>query len=101
MMPVRAQPIPPDPINTSLIPLRREYHDLLQRPMSGTVTITGSQASRAGTRNVLPEPVRVPLVNGVLDVLLPADTYTLVADLWSVDDVQSRDEDTVTLKRRG
>lgn len=100
-MPQEALPIPHDPMNRSLIEFRREYRDLLQRPMKGRVTLTGSQSSSSGVRHVLPAPVTIELVDGLLDVRLPADTYTITADLWSVDDVQSRDEDTVTLKLRG
>lgn len=96
-MPVDAKPIPwPEPL-TGLISYRREYRDILGRPMRGTVTITGTERTDSGGAVVLPAPVSVGLVAGVLEVDLPPDTYRIAATLRTVDGQRTSDTDTVTL----
>lgn len=76
---------------------RREYRDVLGRPMSGSVTITGTARNDDGGTVTVPSPVVVELDAGVLDVHLPADTYTVVAQLATVDKSRVTDNDTVTI----
>lgn len=98
-MPQDALPVPPPPIRPNLERLIREYLDPLLRPMSGTVTIRGSETLREGAANIIPVAVKVKLLNGVLDVLLPPDTYTLEADLWTIEDQRVSDTQQVILTR--
>ncbi len=64
------------PVPLGVYPYRQEYRDTLDRPMSGRVTITVT-----GRR----DGVVVDLVDGVLDVSLPPNTYELYAQLRTVD----------------
>lgn len=95
-MPQEALPVAPAPI-TRRGNLRREFFDPLLRPMSGTVILTGSEVTREGEATVVPVRVKVPLLDGVLSVFLPPDTYTLEADLWTLDDVQVHYSDMVVV----
>lgn len=96
-MPVDALPESwPEPL-PGTAPLRREYRDILGRPLRGVVTITGSTRTEDDGRVILPLAVNVELVGGVLEVDLPPDTYTLSAALRSVDGSRSSDAATVTL----
>jgi hypothetical protein len=89
-MPVPALPIPPAPRPQDLVNLYRGYYDLLQRPMRGSVMITGTNSG---------DSVKVDLVEGVLDLNLPADEYLLEAALWNVDGATSSRVESVTLSR--
>lgn len=96
-MPAPALPQPfPEPL-PGTAPLRREYRDALGRPMTGTVTITGTQRHTAGERVTPVAPVVADLVAGVLEVDLPPDTYTLTAALRTVDGNRVGDTDTANL----
>ena len=53
--------------------LRREYRDILGRPLSGVANIYLSDVSAT--------PVQVPVVDGVLDVNLMPGKYRLVAEV--------------------
>lgn len=70
---------------TGAVPVRREYRDLVGRPMSGKVTIVAGARGTAGNAVVPAAPVTVELVGGVLDVQLLPGTYQLAADLRTVD----------------
>lgn len=65
--------------------LRREYRDVLDRPMRGTVTITPA----AGP------PVTVQLADGVLVCDLPPGAYSLTASLRTADGVRAYKSETV------
>lgn len=65
--------------------------------MSGSVTLTGQTRSATGSTVVVPAPVAVALVDGVLDVQLPLDSYRVEATLRTVDGVRVSDVDTITL----
>lgn len=96
-MPVDAKAAPwPEPL-AALIHYRRDYRDVLGRPMRGTVTITGTARSDADGTVILPAPVTVELAAGVLEVDLPSDTYRIEAALRTVDGFRTSDTDTVTL----
>lgn len=76
---------------------RRTWRDPLGRPMSGTVTLTGTARHDTGDLSVLPAPVTVALVDGSVDVTLPADTYRWQATLRTVDGQRTTDIGTVAL----
>lgn len=89
-MPEKALPIaPPRPIE-GLVNLYRAYYDLLHRPMNGTVTITGT---------ISDDTVKAVLINGVLELNLPPDTYSLIAELWNTDGATSSRTEVVELSR--
>jgi hypothetical protein len=92
-------PALPQPRNSAvMVRYRRLYRDLLDRPMTGTVTLTN--ATRVATADrVIPARTSVPveLVDGVLDVHLPPNTYRVVAQLRTADGEELTDQDTVTL----
>lgn len=96
-MPTDAKPQERTGALPGTVPYRREYRDALGRPMDGTVTLTGQARTELGGIVVLPAPVTVELVGGVLDVHLPPDTYTLQATLRTVDRDRTADSDTVTV----
>lgn len=77
---------------------RREYRDILGRPMTGAVGITGTARSVNGEAVAIPAPVTVDLVGGVLEVDLPPDTYQLNANLRTADSLRATDVDTITLE---
>lgn len=79
------------------IRLVRQFHDLAGQALIGAVVVTGSATTRMGSSVVVEKATRLPLVDGVLDVMLPPDTYQLVGDFVSVDRVQSEYAETVTL----
>lgn len=96
-MPADALPIPWETALEGTMHYRREYRDILGRAMRGQVTITGTERTDTDGGVVLPAPVTVELVGGVLEVDLPPDTYRLSAALKTVDGVRVTDSDTVTL----
>lgn len=87
-MPVDALPIPHPPRLTGLVNLYRGYYDILSRPMSGVVTISGNG-----------DEVKVALVEGVMDVNIPPGEYGLLAELYNVDGATSIRTEDVTLSR--
>lgn len=96
-MPVDALPEPwAVPLDGS-VRLRREYRDVLGRPMRGTATITGTVKLEVGDRVVIPVSVDVELIAGVLEVDLPPDTYLVTAALWTADGARASDTATVVL----
>lgn len=96
-MPADALPVPHPQSLAGTVNYRRSYLDTLGRPMRGDVTLTGSARSASGDAVVVPAPVAVPLVDGVLDVNLPPDVYRVVANLRTADGARVTDSDTVTL----
>lgn len=80
-----------------LVHLERAYRDLLGRPLSGTVTITGRARHASDGQVIPPLPVPVQLTDGLLSVDLPPDTYTLSASLSTVEGARKLEVDTVTL----
>lgn len=94
-MPADALPIAPVGVGASL---RRDYRDVLGRPMSGTVRITGAQRAQAGERVTAPAPVTVALVDGLLYADLPPGQYTLAASLTTIDGHRADDTETVHLE---
>jgi hypothetical protein len=65
--------------------------------MTGQVVITGAQRAQDGDQIIVAAPVVAPVVAGVLDVELPAGTYTLAAALATADGNRVDDAETVTL----
>lgn len=96
-MAVPARPIPNSPVDSSKIRLIRRFHDLAGRPLIGRTTITGTVVTQAGGSVIVPGASSVDLVDGVLDVQLPPDTYHLLTEAYSVDRIASTHEETVTL----
>lgn len=97
-MPADALPEPwAVPLDGS-VRLRREYRDVLGRPMRGTATITGTARQEAGQQVVIPASVDVELVAGVLEVDLPPDTYLVTASLWTASGSRASDTTTVALE---
>ncbi len=82
--PEQPQPYPGDLIATvpGAVRHRRQYRDPLGRPMTGSVTLTGRATTGDG---YVPAPVTVAVLDGVLEVELPPDTYDAVATLRTVD----------------
>lgn len=77
--------------------LRRTYRDVLGRPMTGTVRITGQTRHEDGNTVVPPATVKAEVIAGRLDVHLPPDTYKLVASLTTADGQTITDTATVVL----
>lgn len=77
--------------------LERAYRDVLGRPMTGTVTLTGAARTATDSAVVVPAPVSVDLADGLLAVDLPPDTYRLQADLRTADGARATDTDEVVL----
>jgi hypothetical protein len=96
-MPKTARPTSRAQVEIEQIRLRREFRDLANRPLLGNVRITGTKVTRTGSSVVVPETATVALVNGVLDVMLPPDTYQLVGDFYTADRVASEYSESVTL----
>lgn len=96
-MPVDALPVAWGAGGPDTVTYRREYRDLLGRPMRGQVTVTGTTRWSSDQAVTLPAPVVVELVGGVLEVDLPPDTYSLVAALRTVDGERANDSDEVIL----
>lgn len=96
-MPEPALPIPHDPLLKNLRPVRREYRDLLQRPMSGRLILTGELPTDEGV-TVSPAPVRVQVVDGVLALDLAPGSYALAGQLWGADEETMQVEETFTLE---
>lgn len=100
-MAAEALPIEPPPTPTlhgTGVALRREYRDILGRPLIGSVTVTGQVKTEAGELFVLPAAIAVELVDGVLDINLPPDTYHLTAALRTHDGARIDDSATVTVE---
>src|SRR4051812_42645432 len=96
-MPVDA---PVELLNVALpgtVRLYREYRDVLGRPLTGLATITGQSRTEADGQVVLPVPVVVEIIAGVLDVHLPPDTYQLDVTLRSAEQARATDTTTVEL----
>lgn len=96
-MPADALPIPQPVRLPGSVHYRREYRDILGRPLSGSATITGTARTDTGGAVTVPAAVTVELVGGVLEVDLPPDAYTIAAALRTVDGVRATDTDEVTL----
>lgn len=96
-MPVDAPTSEPTAPMKGTVRLLREYLDVLGRPLTGTATITGQARTEDGGRIVLPLPVEVDIVNGVLDVYLPPDTYLVEATLRTVEQARATDKVTVAV----
>lgn len=96
-MPAEAKPIPGPVRLPGTVHYRREYRDVLGRPMRGTATVVGAARTELGGSVVIPAAVTVEIVGGILEVDLPPDTYTIAANLRTVDGVRVTDTDTVTI----
>lgn len=98
--PSQPQPYPGDAIAASpgTVHHRREYRDAAGRPMTGKVSFTGTARTEAGDVVVVPAPIPVDVVGGVLDVWLQPDTYTVAAELRTAEGVKVTDRETVTLE---
>lgn len=92
-MPEPALPIPHNPALRSLVPFRREYRDLLQRPFSGSLTLWAVADYQEGLTTVSSAPVKVPVTEGVLALDLPPGAYVLRGQLWSKDEEQMKVEE--------
>jgi hypothetical protein len=66
--------------------------------MRGSAVVTGKARTEADGLVVVPAPVTVALVDGVLEVDLPPDTYHVSAALRSVDGDRLEDSTTVVLE---
>lgn len=85
------RPYPGDepPVNDGRVRYRRDYRDVLGRPLSGELVLTGTARTDADGRTTVPVPVQVYLSDsGVLDVYLPPDRYTVREVLFTVDGVR-------------
>lgn len=91
------QPRPGTRILPGTAPYRRAWADPLGRPLRGKVVLTGQTRIEAGVLVVLPAPVTVELVDGVLDVILPCGPYRMAADLRTVDGAPVSDDGTFTV----
>lgn len=87
-MPVPALPIPHNPALRNTASVRREYRDLLQRPMSGSLTLEAVHNYIDGQTTISGAPVKVPVVEGVLSLDLPPGAYMLRGTLWGMDESQ-------------
>lgn len=96
-MPVPALPIPHASQPSDLTELRREFRDLLQRPLTGNITVVGSDNHRTGELTVPGMPVKVTLTEGVLSIKVPAGEYRLYGKLWNKDDETVAIDETVTV----
>jgi len=98
-MPDAALPQPRTTPLPNVATLRREYRDALGRPLVGTVALTGKTGVKTGQLTVPPVSVTAKLVDGVLAVDLPPDTYTITSHRLHTAEgasVTVRDEVTVT-----
>lgn len=96
-MPQPALPIPHNPALQGTYTVRREYRDLLQRPMSGSLMLSAASDFQQGETTVSKAPVPVPVVEGVLDLALPPGRYELVGKLWGLDDSQMQVSESFTV----
>jgi hypothetical protein len=96
-MPAPALPQPWHSHLPGSVAFRRVYRDALGRPMTGTVTLTGQNHTEMGGAVIPPAPVAVEIVNGVVEVNLPPDTYTLTAALRTADGSRVSDSATVVV----
>jgi len=95
-MPSNALPVSNSPL-PGTVRLRREYRDVIGRPMTGTVTLLGSSSHDIAGVKVLVAPAVVQLSGGVLEVNLPPDRYELTAQLKTVEGARLTEKETVTL----
>lgn len=98
-MPADALPEPrPMPVALpGAVPVRREYRDVLGRPMAGAVTVTPQSPADAAGVAVVAAPVKVELAGGVLAVSLPPGYYRLSADLRTADGATATSTGTLTV----
>ncbi len=89
------QPWPTQAVHTARY--RREYRDPLGRPMRGTLTISGATRTDTADVAIVPTPVNVTLVDGVLEADLPPGDYTLTGQLTNVDGARIIEEGSFTL----
>lgn len=97
-MPEPALPIPHDPALTGLVSFRREYRDLLQRPLAGHLTLRATRNYKEGRTVVGGSPVKVPVVEGVLALDIPPGEYVLRGNLWNRDEERMQVEEEFTIK---
>lgn len=97
-MPEKALPIPHNPVLRDTANLRREYKDLLQRPMSGSLSLEAVRNYQEGNTTVSKAPVKVPVVEGVLNLDLPPGDYLLTGKLWGVDESQMSVSEAFTVE---
>jgi hypothetical protein len=96
-MPADALPVPwAEPV-PGAVTYRREYRDLLGRPLRGTVTITATTRADVDGHAVVAAPVSVELAGGVLAVSLLPGAYTLAADLRTAEGVRVADTAFVSI----
>lgn len=97
-MPEKALPIPHNPALRGTYTVRREYKDLLQRPMSGFLFLSAGEDYQEGDTTVSRSPVKVPVVEGVLFLGLPPGSYELAGKLWGVDEGQMSVSEAFTVE---
>lgn len=99
--PEQPQPYPGDNVTAvsivGAVHHQRTYRDPLGRPMTGTATFTGQTRTQSGDAVTLPAPVKVPVVDGLLQADLPPDTYRVTVALRTIDRGRISDSYTVTL----
>lgn len=100
-MPVPALPVPPPRAARELINVRREYFDLLQRGMRGTLLLSAKEDHRGEGTTISRAPVKVPVVEGVLSLDLPPGVYALRGTLWTADEEQSEISEEFELEGAG
>lgn len=97
-MPVDALPQPwSDPL-PGRVRLRREFRDALGRPLTGSVTLTGSAGAVLGGVTVPPVAVAAPVDGGVLEVDLLPDAYRLEGVLRTREGARVTVRDEITLE---
>lgn len=97
-MPADALPEPwPTPL-PGLIHYERDYRDVLNRPLTGSVRITGQSRAVHGDVVITPAAVTVNVgTGGKLAVDLPAGKYELAGSFHTVDGEPVQEKETVTL----
>lgn len=98
-MPADALPEPRRAPLPGTVPVRRVYVDALNRAMSGEVVVSGGDRADVGDHVVVPAPVTVPLVGGVLEVDLRPGAYKLTAKLRTVDGDKTNDVAEIDVER--
>lgn len=88
-MPVPALPVPPPRAARVLTAVRREYFDLLMRPMRGTLMLTAKEDHRTGEATISRAPVKAQVIEGILELALPPGVYALRGTLYTADEEQS------------
>lgn len=97
-MPSEALPVNRTAPPKGTVTLRRTYVDALNRPLTGSITLTGTKTTtNGGVVHLGAAPVTVALVGGLLEVDLPPDTYRLTAALRTVDGHRITSDETVTV----